>query len=57
MKITYLENYAAMSEKAAQLIGSEVRKNPELLFCAATGGSLACIQKWQKKSRFMLICA
>jgi galactosamine-6-phosphate isomerase len=39
MKITYLENYAAMSTKAAQLIGSEVRKNSELLFCAATGGS------------------
>lgn len=39
MKITYLDNYAALSENAAQLIASEVLKNPELLFCAATGGS------------------
>jgi galactosamine-6-phosphate isomerase len=39
MKITYLENYAALSEKAAHLIATEVQKNPELLFCAATGGS------------------
>ena len=39
MKITYLENYAALSEKAAQLIASEVKQNPNLLFCAATGGS------------------
>ena len=39
MKITYLDNYSALSEKAAQLIGHEVQKNPELLFCAATGGS------------------
>lgn len=39
MKITYLENYATLSEKAAQLIASEVKNNPELLFCAATGGS------------------
>lgn len=39
MKITYLDNYAALSEKAAHLIATEVKKNPELLFCAATGGS------------------
>ena len=39
MKITYLENYAALSEKAAHLIASEVKQNPELMFCAATGGS------------------
>lgn len=39
MKITYLENYATLSEKAAQLIASEVKNNPELLFCVATGGS------------------
>ncbi|MHA8073580.1 6-phosphogluconolactonase [Aquirufa sp. HETE-40SA] len=39
MKITYLDNYAALSENAAQLIATEVHKNPELLFCAATGGS------------------
>jgi len=39
MKITYLESYSALSEKAAQLIASEVQQNPSLLFCAATGGS------------------
>ncbi|MFM1819857.1 MAG: hypothetical protein RLZZ402_216 [Bacteroidota bacterium] len=39
MKITYLDNYAALSENAAQLIATEVQKKPELLFCAATGGS------------------
>lgn len=39
MKITYLDNYAALSENSAQLIATEVQKNPELLFCAATGGS------------------
>jgi galactosamine-6-phosphate isomerase len=39
MKITYLDNYSALSEKAAHLIALEVQKNPELLFCAATGGS------------------
>ena len=39
MKITYLENYAALSEKAAYLIALEVKQNPELMFCAATGGS------------------
>lgn len=39
MKITYLENYAALSKKAAHLIASEVKQNPELMFCAATGGS------------------
>lgn len=39
MKITYLDNYSALSEKAAQLIALEVQKNPQLLFCAATGGS------------------
>ena len=39
MKITYLENYAALSSKAASLISDEVKQNPSLLFCAATGGS------------------
>lgn len=39
MKITNVANYTELSEKAAQLIATEVQKNPELLFCAATGGS------------------
>lgn len=39
MKITYLENYTALSEMAAQLIAEEVLIKPNLLFCAATGGS------------------
>ncbi len=39
MKISYLENYAALSKKAASLIAEEVQHNPDLLFCAATGGS------------------
>jgi glucosamine-6-phosphate isomerase len=39
MKITNVANYTELSEKAAQLIASEVHKKPELLFCAATGGS------------------
>ena len=39
MKITYLENYAALSQKAATIIAEEVKQNPTLLFCAATGGS------------------
>lgn len=39
MKVTYLDSYSALSEKAAQLIASDVQQNPALLFCAATGGS------------------
>lgn len=39
MKVTYLDSYSALSEKAAQLIASDVQQNPDLLFCAATGGS------------------
>ena len=39
MKITNVANYTELSEIAAQLIAREVQKNPELLFCAATGGS------------------
>ena len=39
MKVTYLENYLALSQKAAQLIAPEVKQIPDLLFCAATGGS------------------
>lgn len=57
MKITYLENYAALSEKAAHLIALEVKQNPELMFCAATGGVLqGCTQKWRREKRFMLKC-
>lgn len=39
MKITYLENYSALSQKAASIIAEEVKNKPALLFCAATGGS------------------
>ena len=39
MKITQVENYAALSRKAASFIAEEVQQNPQLLFCAATGGS------------------
>jgi galactosamine-6-phosphate isomerase len=39
MKITYLANYDVLSQKAAHLIADEVQKTPDLLFCAATGGS------------------
>lgn len=39
MKITYVDDYATLSEKAAQLIADDVQQNPALLFCAATGGS------------------
>ncbi|MFL0205798.1 6-phosphogluconolactonase [Aquirufa sp. 2-AUSEE-184A6] len=39
MKISFLENYAALSKKAASLIVEEVKHTPDLLFCAATGGS------------------
>lgn len=39
MNITYLDSYAALSEKASSIIVKEVEANPSLLFCAATGGS------------------
>lgn len=39
MKIQYFSNYQGMSAKAAQLIIDAVKVKPELLFCAATGGS------------------
>ncbi len=39
MKITYFDSYADLSVHAAQLIANEVSHKPDLLFCAATGGS------------------
>ncbi len=39
MKITHLSSYAEMSKLAAEIIALEVKLNPTLLFCAATGGS------------------
>lgn len=39
MKISYLENYEALSKKAAELVKDEVLKKSNLLFCAATGNS------------------
>lgn len=39
MNITYLNSYDELSKKAASIIETEVKANPGLLFCAATGGS------------------
>jgi galactosamine-6-phosphate isomerase len=39
MKITYCNDYQAMSKMAAQLVIDEVLLKKELLFCAATGNS------------------
>lgn len=39
MKISYLENYTALSKTAAALVEEEVLKKKNLLFCAATGNS------------------
>lgn len=39
MKITYLENYQTLSQKAAEIVISEVKVKKNLLFCAATGNS------------------
>ncbi|MEY3854332.1 MAG: hypothetical protein RIS68_346, partial [Bacteroidota bacterium] len=39
MKISYFDSYADLSLQAAQMIAHEVMDNPDLLFCAATGGS------------------
>ena len=39
MKIHYLPGYGDLSQKAAELIRFEVQQKPDLLFCAATGGS------------------
>jgi galactosamine-6-phosphate isomerase len=39
MQITYCDNYQEMSRKAASLVLEELETRPELLLCAATGGS------------------
>lgn len=39
MKITYVKNYAELSELASRSIIQSVQEKPNLLFCAATGGS------------------
>ncbi|MHA8075806.1 6-phosphogluconolactonase [Aquirufa sp. TARAVU-A1A] len=39
MRITRVANYQALSALAADIVIKEVQKKPDLLFCAATGGS------------------
>ncbi len=39
MKITYFTNYTELSDYASGLIIENVSKKPDLLFCAASGGS------------------
>ncbi|MCZ2475060.1 glucosamine-6-phosphate deaminase [Aquirufa ecclesiirivi] len=39
MKIIPVKNYAELSEKASASIIQSVKEKPDLLFCAATGGS------------------
>lgn len=39
MNISYFENELAMSQKAADIVLGEVIRNPEVLFCTATGSS------------------
>lgn len=39
MKIEKFENYEALSQRAKDLIVNEIVYKPDLLFCAATGGS------------------
>lgn len=39
MNITYFDDYAAMSERAAQLYLRELRQKPDLLVCPASGRS------------------
>jgi galactosamine-6-phosphate isomerase len=39
MNIRYYEDYEAMSLAAAQLVYAAIRAKPDLLLCAATGGS------------------
>lgn len=50
MKITYLDSYADLSSHAAQVIAEELIKKPDLLFCAATGGSPTGMYAEMKKS-------
>ena len=39
MKISYFENVVAMSKKASEIVLKDVRSNPGLLLCTATGSS------------------
>jgi galactosamine-6-phosphate isomerase len=39
MHITYCNNYGEMSHRAASLVREEIDNKPNLLLCAATGGS------------------
>src|SRR6266566_2330277 len=39
MKITYFDDYAAMSESAADVFVADLRKKKDLLLCSATGSS------------------
>ena len=39
MNITRVSNYQALSELASAHIVQELKQQPDLLFCAATGGS------------------
>lgn len=50
MKITYFDSYADLSLQAAQMIAHEVMNKPDLLFCAATGGSPTGMYAEMKKS-------
>jgi len=50
MKITYFDSYADLSLQAATCIADEVINKPDLLFCAATGGSPTGMYAEMKKS-------
>ena len=50
MKITYFDSYADLSLHAAQVIADEVANKPDLLFCAATGGSPTGMYAEMKKA-------
>jgi galactosamine-6-phosphate isomerase len=39
MKISYFDNYSAMSECAADILVADLKKKKDLLICCATGGS------------------
>jgi len=39
MNLHYCKNYEEMSQLGAELVLGDVEQNPELLFCAASGGS------------------
>ena len=52
MKITYLDNYQELSNKAAEMIYQNIVEKPDLMLCAATGSSpLLTYQKLIEKYR------